>query len=135
MKSSVFAPEVTSTTKWKLQANVLLLCTIAAFSLVEISGIKERIGKITTQIEIPGASDSSLRSCLHMRFVGNPETGKTTVARIVGQLMRERDLLSKGQFFEYAGRDFCGQYIGETASKTAAMCRDVYGWVLFIDEA
>ena len=49
--------------------------------------------------------------------------------------MKERGLLSKGQFFEYAGRDFCGQYIGETAPKTAAMCRDAYGSVLFIDEA
>ena len=35
-------------------------------------------------------------------------------------------------FFEHAGRDFCGRFVGETAPKTAAMCRDAYGSVLFI---
>lgn len=102
--------------------------------LVGIKKIRERLLEVMAQIEV-AKSDPALRPCLHMRFVGGPGTGKTTVARILGQMMKERGLLSKGQFFEYAGRDFCGQYIGETAPKTAAMCRDAYGSVLFIDEA
>ena len=102
--------------------------------LVGIDAIRERLMEVVAQIEVAGA-DKALRPSLHMRFVGGPGTGKTTIARILGQLMKERGLLSKGQFFEYAGRDFCGQYIGETAPKTAAMCRDAYGSVLFIDEA
>lgn len=44
-------------------------------------------------------------------------------------------MLRIGNLYEYKGRDFCGQYIGETAPKTSGMCRDAYGSVLFIDEA
>ncbi len=104
--------------------------------LIGMDKIKERIDEILAQIEATKAAVGDMEPpALHMCFVGNPGTGKTTVARILGQLMKERGLLSKGQFFEYGGRDFCGQYIGETAPKTAAMCRDAYGSVLFIDEA
>jgi SpoVK/Ycf46/Vps4 family AAA+-type ATPase len=70
-----------------------------------------------------------------MRFIGNPGTGKTTVARILGKILKDKGILRVGGFFEYGGRDFCGRYIGETAPKTVSMCRDAYGSVLFIDEA
>ena len=87
------------------------------------------------QIEVAIQNKELGSPCIHMRFVGNPGTGKTTVARVVGKLLKERGILRNGNFFEYAGRDFCGRYIGETAPKTATMCRDAYGSVLFIDEA
>jgi SpoVK/Ycf46/Vps4 family AAA+-type ATPase len=70
-----------------------------------------------------------------MRFVGGPGTGKTTVARVIGKIFKENGILQKGGFFEYSGRNLCGRYVGETAPKTAGICRDAYGSVLFIDEA
>ena len=97
--------------------------------------IIEQVEEIISQIEL-ARKDSKLGSpCLHMRFVGNPGTGKTTVARIIGKILKERGVLRIGSFFEHGGRDFCGRYIGETAPKVTGICRDAYGSVLFIDEA
>lgn len=97
--------------------------------------VKERVAEIVAQIEAATKNKKLGAPCVHMRFVGNPGTGKTTVARVVGRILKEKGILRNGNFFEYAGRDFCGRYVGETAPKTAAMCRDAYGSVLFIDEA
>ncbi len=102
--------------------------------LVGNEGLKDQINSIIAQIRLAKLSEEET-PCIHMRFVGNPGTGKTTVARIVGKLLKEQGILRIGGFFEVSGRDFCGRYIGETAPKTASICRDAYGSVLFIDEA
>lgn len=96
---------------------------------------KNKIDEIVAQVEFARKTPGADMPCIHMRFLGNPGTGKTTVARIIGKIFKEKGILRIGNFFEYAGRDFCGQYVGHTAPKTAAMCRDAYGSVLFIDEA
>lgn len=103
--------------------------------LVGMEKITERIREILTQVKTAEENEKLEKPCMHMRFVGAPGTGKTTVARIIGKIFAENHILSNGYFFEYSARDFCGQYVGQTAPRTAEICRDAYGSVLFIDEA
>ncbi|MCR4793246.1 MAG: AAA family ATPase [Lachnospiraceae bacterium] len=103
--------------------------------MIGVDEIKACIDEIVVQLELAKEMPYEKRPGMHMIFTGGPGTGKTTVARILGQILKERGLLSKGQFYERAGRELCGKYIGETAPITNAICRDAYGSVLFIDEA
>ncbi|MCR5733027.1 MAG: AAA family ATPase [Lachnospiraceae bacterium] len=103
--------------------------------MIGIDEIREKIDEIIVQLELASKQPANERPCMHMLFTGNPGTGKTTVARLLGQILREKNVLSKGLFFERSGREFVGKYIGETAPLTNTICRDAYGSVLFIDEA
>ena len=104
-------------------------------SLVGMESVREKVEEIIAQIEAATRNGTMDVPCIHMRFVGNPGTGKTTIARIIGTILKEKGILRNGSFFEFSGRDLCGRYVGETAPKTSAICRDAYGSVLFIDEA
>ena len=78
---------------------------------------------------------SSGDKTLHMAFTGNPGTGKTTVARIVGRMYKQLGLLSKGHFIEASRTDLIAGYQGQTALKVSALIKQAKGGVLFIDEA
>ncbi|MFP5111786.1 AAA family ATPase [Bacillaceae bacterium C204] len=72
---------------------------------------------------------------LHAVFTGNPGTGKTTVAKIYAELLKECGILKRGHLIVASRADFVAGYVGQTAGKTKKKIREALGGVLFIDEA
>lgn len=72
---------------------------------------------------------------LHAVFTGNPGTGKTTVAKIYAELLKEYGILKRGHLIVASRADFVAGYVGQTAAKTKKKIRQALGGVLFIDEA
>ena len=72
---------------------------------------------------------------LHMVFTGNPGSAKTTVARLLGKILRDEGVLESGRFVECGRQDLIAKYVGWTAKAVERKFREAMGGVLFIDEA
>jgi stage V sporulation protein K len=107
--------------------------------LIGLENVKKIVKEIYAWLYINKMrKESGLKSnkqALHMIFKGNPGTGKTTVARLLGKLFFEMNVLSKGHFIEAERADLVGEYIGHTANKTRDLIKKARGGILFIDEA
>lgn len=102
-------------------------------ALIGLDSVKKCVREIVALLKNRGRS---ALPCLHMVFRGNPGTGKTTVARLVGKLFGEIGVIKDGERFIETDRDgLVSQYLGGTAAKTASVVKDAIGGVLFIDEA
>ena len=108
-------------------------------SYVGLRVVKDKVSELIAFHKIQKLREKenlkNVSSTLHMAFIGNPGTGKTSVARILGRMYKKIGLLSKGHFMEVSRTDLIAGYQGQTALKVKKVMEKAKGGVLFIDEA
>ncbi|MCH2042842.1 MAG: AAA family ATPase [Saprospiraceae bacterium] len=109
-------------------------------ALIGLESVKKQIDELSTYLKFiqirkeKGFKENS-KFNLHTIFMGNPGTGKTTVAKMLGKIYKSLNLLSKGDVHEVGRVDLVGEFIGQTAPKVQKALDKARGGILFVDEA
>ena len=108
-------------------------------NMVGLNEIKQVTQQIISTYKLSKYKNSyginSSECCRHMVFMGNPGCAKTTVARLLCDILRKEEVLKTGKFVECGRADLVGRYVGWTAKEVKAKFRAAKGGILFIDEA
>ncbi|WP_458735573.1 AAA family ATPase [Zobellella taiwanensis] len=127
------------TQKEKYSDNEFELAMDELNSLTGLYEVKRKINQLIGYIKVQ--DERKMRGLeyvtvgKHLVFTGNPGTGKTTVARIIGRLYKSMGVVSNGHFREVTRADLVGKYIGHSEEITQKILNEAKGGILFINEA